>query len=591
MKKKILVVDNDPLMLEVMTDLLGNEGHQVLTTSDGVSALNILDSYTPEVIFLDMIMPNIDGRKLCQIIQVMPKLKDTYIVVLSAINAEEVNLTELKAHAYIAKGPLNQMAANILTTVNQLDRIMPERGKEKIIGLEYIYPHQITKELLSIKRHFELILGSMSEGILEVTAEQRIVYANLTASSITGIPEEELLQRKFFDLFTPFDREKVKGLLETVGSRPQTIIEDSLLCLNDKLISVNILPVKGDGHSTIIILNDVTERKQAEDKLRENEERFRAMVENIGDIIMILDADGTIRYASPSLERLSGFQIEELLGKNVLEFIHPDDLETVIKTREQTVQDPNATVSVECRVRYKDGSWRYFVFIGKNLLSHPSVSGVVVCGRDISEHKRAEENLERTLGKLRQATRGTIQLLASTVEVRDPYTAGHQQRVADLARSIATEIGLSKEQVDGIRLAGVIHDIGKISIPAEILSKPGRLNDSEFGIIKTHPQIGYDILKKIEFPWPIAQIVYQHHEKIDGSGYPQGLSGEDMLTEAKIMCVADVVEAMASHRPYRPGLGIDKALEEISKHKGILYDSTVVDTCLKLFAEKGYEFK
>jgi len=200
------------------------------------------------------------------------------------------------------------------------------------------------------------------------------------------------------------------------------------------------------------------------------------------------------------------------------------------------------------------------------------------------------ERLQDTLENLRKAMGGTIQVISSTVEMRDPYTAGHQQRVTTLACTIATEMGLPEDRIEGLRMAGIIHDLGKIAVPAEILSKPGEITEAEFGIIKSHPQVGNDILKDIEFPWPIAQIVYQHHERMDGSGYPQGLSGEDILMEARILAVADIVEAMASHRPYRSALGIDKALEEISQKRGILYDPEVVDACLKVFKENGYKF-
>jgi putative nucleotidyltransferase with HDIG domain len=181
--------------------------------------------------------------------------------------------------------------------------------------------------------------------------------------------------------------------------------------------------------------------------------------------------------------------------------------------------------------------------------------------------------------------------MALTVEARDPYTAGHQRRVADLARAIAEEMGLSKERIEGIRVAGGLHDIGKINIPAEILGKPGRINNMELGLIKMHPQVGYNILKGIEFPWPVAQIVLQHHERMDGSGYPQGLVGGDIVLEARILAVADVVEAMSSHRPYRPAHNIDKALEEISQNSGILYDPEVADVCLRLFTEKGFKLE
>jgi len=209
---------------------------------------------------------------------------------------------------------------------------------------------------------------------------------------------------------------------------------------------------------------------------------------------------------------------------------------------------------------------------------------------EIEERIRSDEELQKSMINLRKALEGTIQVVASTVEVRDPYTAGHQRRVAHLARDIASEMGLSREIIDGVYMAGVVHDLGKICVPAEILSKPTELNTIEFNLIKTHPQVGYDLLKTIDFPWPIARIVLQHHEKINGSGYPNGVAGEEILLEARILTVADVVEAMASHRPYRPSRGTDKALDEISRNSGRFYDPEVADVCLKLFLEKGYVF-
>jgi len=214
-----------------------------------------------------------------------------------------------------------------------------------------------------------------------------------------------------------------------------------------------------------------------------------------------------------------------------------------------------------------------------------------VLEREITERKRVEEELRQSYEKLRRTLEGTVHALASTAEKRDPYTAGHQQRVTRLACAMAQEMGVPEEQIEGIRVAGTLHDIGKIYVPAEILNKPGRLTEMEMGLIKTHPQVGYDILKTIEFPWPVAQIVLQHHERMDGFGYPQRLSGEEILLEPRILAVADVVEAMSSHRPYRPAHGIDKALEEISQNRDVLYDPEVVDACLKLFTEKGFKFE
>jgi putative nucleotidyltransferase with HDIG domain len=211
--------------------------------------------------------------------------------------------------------------------------------------------------------------------------------------------------------------------------------------------------------------------------------------------------------------------------------------------------------------------------------------------QDIARRENAEAEVQSSLNKLRSAMGGVVQAMALTVERRDPYTAGHQRRVSDLARGVAAEMALTAHQIDGIRMAGLIHDLGKICVPAEILSKPGQLTEIEHTLIKDHPQVGYEILKEIEFPWPVAQIVLQHHERIDGSGYPVGLSGDDIIIEAKTLAVADVVEAMASHRPYRPTLGRDMALGEISQNRGVLYDPDVVDACMKLLQEKDFQFR
>jgi putative nucleotidyltransferase with HDIG domain len=211
--------------------------------------------------------------------------------------------------------------------------------------------------------------------------------------------------------------------------------------------------------------------------------------------------------------------------------------------------------------------------------------------QEIRERKRAEEAITRDHERLRQAFEGTIRAVAKAVEARDLYIAGHQRRVAKLACAIAHEIGLNTEQLEGINLGATIHDIGKIHLPAEILGKPALLEDTEYELIKGHPEVGYKILKDIDFPWPIAEIAHQHHEHLDGSGYPQGLVGDAIILEARIVAVADVVEAMACHRPYRPGLGIDAALAELEKHKGKYYDPKIVDACQHLLEEKKFSFE
>ena len=206
------------------------------------------------------------------------------------------------------------------------------------------------------------------------------------------------------------------------------------------------------------------------------------------------------------------------------------------------------------------------------------------------ECNQVDRKLKQTYKKLQKFIEGTAYIIMKVVETRDPYSIGHQQRVSKLATAIAQEMKLPQDKIEGIRIASLVHDIGKVNLPTEIISKPNKLIEVEFNLIKNYPKTGYDILKKVDFPWPIAEIVFQHQEKIDGSGYPRGLKGDEICIEAKILGVANVVEAMSSYKSYRPALSIDEALAEISKNKNILFDPEVVDTCIKLFKERGFKF-
>jgi len=285
---------------------------------------------------------------------------------------------------------------------------------------------------------------------------------------------------------------------------------------------------------------------------------------------------------------VSGYTASEIVGRSFQELIYPEDLPFIVEQFQKRLSgiiEPS-----EYRLISKSGEVIWIRSSSRPIFRENKIVGLRGIFTDISRRKKAEEQLKKNFERLQKSISGVVQAMALTVETRDPCTSGHQVRVAKLATMIARKMNFSSEQAEGVNMAAAIHDIGKISVPAEILSKPSRLSDIEFQLIQIHPEAGYNIVKDIEFPWPIATIILQHHERINGSGYPKGLKGEEILPETRILSVADVVEAISSHRPYRPAYGIDFALEEISNMKGILYDTAVVDACLRLFNEKGFMF-
>ena len=295
------------------------------------------------------------------------------------------------------------------------------------------------------------------------------------------------------------------------------------------------------------------------------------------------DKDGLYLGCNTSFEDFFGKKRDQVTGQSVYE-LFPKEFADLYHEKEQALLQ-NPGIQIYESIAKEAAGVVHNVIFHKATFSNTdgSIGGLIGTFLDITERKGEIE-------RIRKALRETVQAIAVTVETRDPYTAGHQRRVADLARAVAVEMNLPADQIEGIRLAGSIHDIGKISVPAEILSKPTKLTDIEFMLIKTHSQSGYEILKDIEFPWPLAQTVLEHHERMNGSGYPNGVRGNQILLGSRILAVADVVEAMASHRPYRPSLGLDAALNEISLNKGILYDLDASEACLRLFREQGYQF-
>ena len=329
------------------------------------------------------------------------------------------------------------------------------------------------------------------------------------------------------------------------------------------------------------------ERKRVEESLYAAEEQFRGLVEqSIAGTYII--QDGKFAYVNPRFAEIFGYgSAEELIDREASSVIAEKDRGTVAENVRRRIEGEIASVSYDFTGLRKDGSM-IDVGVHGSRATHGGRPAVIGLVQDISEKKRAEVAIRRYVEQLKSAFMSTVDVATTLSEMRDPYTAGHERRVAQIAVAIGAELGMDERQQEGLRVAGHLHDIGKITIPSEILSKPGRLSAIEYQLIQGHPQAGYDVLKNVEFPWPVAQVALQHHERMDGSGYPQGLKGEAILFEARVMAVADVIEAMSSHRPYRPGLGIDKALAEIERGRETAYDADVADVCLRLFRAKGY---
>jgi PAS domain S-box-containing protein len=334
----------------------------------------------------------------------------------------------------------------------------------------------------------------------------------------------------------------------------------------------------------------ITDPVKAEESIRESEQRLQSIMDNAATLITLKDTQGHFILVNRRFEELYSLSKEEIIGKTDYD-LFPDNIADKFSEHDRMALKAGHPLELEEILHQHDGCHTYLAIKFPMYDISGTPYGVCSIATDITERKRGEIEVRRSRDRLKQALEDTITAIARAVEARDLYVAGHQRRVAWLSCAIAKEMGLSDNLIEGIHMGATIHDIGKIHLPSEILNKPARLFETEFALVKSHPEVGYEILKDVKLPWPVAQIVYQHHEHLDGSGYPQGLQGDDILLEARIVCVADVVEAMACHRPYRPAMGIEKALNEIEKNKGKFYEPSAVDACARLIREKRFTFE
>ncbi|MFA0889776.1 MAG: PAS domain S-box protein [Synergistales bacterium] len=467
-----------------------------------------------------------------------------------------------------------------------------------------------TRQLLKSRRalhvhkdYLENLFQSSPEAIAFLDENGMVARVNRPFTELFGYSQEECQGRHLDDFLVPPERaEEARLATERGRSGLLNLFETVRVAKDGTRIDVQaqgnpIYNSEGGKIGEFFLYRDIRDRKAVETALEKEKTFLEQLYDNAPEGIIVTDLNGRIRRANRAFVQLFGYGRDELLNRDVDDLIVPG--ESKVEAADFTLRaDRGERVSFEGVRRRKDGTLLDVSFLGVPIVSEAGQLGVYAIYRDITARKAAErallanrEDLRRSLQRMDRAWRQTVEVLSSTAEARDPYTAGHQRNVAHLAGAVAREMGQGERFVEGVVLAALVHDIGKIVVPAEILSKPGRLTPLEFDLIRVHPEAGSSILRSIDLPWPLAEIVRQHHERLDGSGYPNGLSGGDILKEARVIAVADVVEAMASHRPYRPALGVDRALEEISSGRGRLYDEQVVDACLALFREREFSFR
>lgn len=599
-KPRILVVDDDPNVRKTLTDILRIKGYEAASAESGAAGIAEAQRNSADILLVDLKLPDMSG------IEVMERIR--------------------------SGSPLTE--AIILTGHASLDTAVEATNKGAFSYL--LKPYEIEKLLRHIHRALErqqtqqeiLRLASFPRmnpsPVLEVNAAGELTYINPAAARI------------FHDLFLAQPVHDVLGDLSVArgGAESGEVVRE--LKVGSAIFEQHLYPVP-ESDLVRIYLMDITERKEHEVRL-DRLNRLLLTIRRINEYLLVAESEEAMyRFVCEALKGLDDI-VGVIVGVNQPDYVlkpvawagFSEEVMAGLGTRWDKSAAGGGVMGIAAREgkpvvaddvgndpRYDPWrdivrDWQLKSAAAVPLISGNEVTGVlaIYAGRthafdeqttaflaevanDVAIGVRSlhlDRNLHVTLEHLRRSMNSTVEAIAGMVELRDPYTAGHERRVAQLACAIGKEMGLPERRVEGLYVIGHLHDIGKIAVPAEILSKPTRLTDIELAMVKAHAQAGYDILKNLEFPWPVAQAVGQHHERLDGSGYPQGLTAPDIILEARILMVADVVEAMASHRPYRSAVGFREAMDEITANRGTLYDEHVVDTCIRLFTEKGFKF-
>jgi PAS domain S-box-containing protein/putative nucleotidyltransferase with HDIG domain len=576
---EILIVDDDPQFRKTLADVLQTSGYGTVAVGTPQEAVGAAKEATPSVAIIDLKLENASGLEVMR--QIKDNSPETECIVLTGYASQEsaIQAVNVGAYSYFQKPyDLDQLLVTI--------RRACERS-------------EAARALRESEEKYRLVVDGASEGIVLLDLKGTIEEVNPKALELSGFDRQDLVGKNFARLLPGLGLDAAavpRAFKEMLTREDVRKHEWTITNRQGQEMSFVAHPslVRKGGHvvGVSVILEDVTERKRTESELRESELKYRVLVEHsLQGMVMAQGLPPRLVFANAALADILGYTVEELLAlppEETVILVHPEDREFFF-TRYRDRLDGKPTIpGYEFRGIRKDGTtcWLELHANRVNFNGKPAVQAVFV---DITERKKAEEQLRESYEQVRQSLWGTVNALAAAVEKRDPYTAGHQKKVADLAAAVAARMGLSPDRINGIRMAGLIHDIGKIYVPAEILSKPTELNSIEKMMIQTHPEAGYDVLSAVDFPWPVAETVLQHHERMNGSGYPRGLRGGEISLDARIVAVADVVEAMASHRPYRPAHSLERALDEIRQNRGVLYDPDAANAILMVLIEDGYD--
>ena len=448
------------------------------------------------------------------------------------------------------------------------------------VAIDVTSQKEAQEKLRTKSKEMNLILDNIEELIAFHNPDMSLLWVNRAYARAINKTKEELRGKMCYEAWyglpKPCDDCPVKRAIE----ERRVIAEE--VTVNGRIWQIKAYPVFNSSGELVGVVDlsfDSTDERMLTARLRESEERFRKLVESTDDIVFELDVEGGLTSIFGKWSEKAAFVSKDLLGKTADEILSPEEAAVHIEQAARAAK--GASTSYEWSFNGVDSEHVYNILLSP-ISEEGSVTGVVGIGREITKLKETERALVETRDQL-------ILSMSRLLRIKDPYTAYHQERVEKLASLIAKRMGLSDERLRTVKFASLLHDIGKIAIPADILNKPGKLNPIELGLIRQHPRSGYEILKDIDFGIPVSETVLQHHERLDGSGYPGGLRREEISFEAMIIAVADVVEAISSHRPYRAALGIDEAVSEIKTKSGILYDEDVVKVCLEIL-ESGFSF-